>query len=71
MIVPASVRERESQRKRQRQRQGQSERDRVWQVGMGRNCTIYIYDILMADKEIKAEGFCEAFFVVSLFGLEK
>jgi hypothetical protein len=33
---------------------------------------LYYYGILMADKEIKAEGFCEAFFfIASLFGLGK
>jgi hypothetical protein len=33
----------------------------------------YINGILMADKKIKAEGFCEAlfFFIASLFGLGK
>ena len=43
--------------------EGEEERERKMGVasGDGREVRGYIYGILMANKEIKAKGFCEAF----------
>ncbi len=52
--------------------EGEEEREKDGVAsGDGREVRGYIYGILMADKEIKAKGFCEAFFFVSLIGFGK